>query len=183
MGMGGIGTGGGRGRIAQGTLSEINVTPMVDVMLVLLVIFMVASSVEAARISREAETLRQVASEEIAAKAATDENQVPVDLPKLKADKIAAGAKAGKPVVSFDGDRKIWLDKELLVDCRSKATDACLDGFEAGLQRSSRGKSLRDAHLRADRRLDYGVVLSLMARMRRVGIEHFGLVSEEPLGK
>jgi biopolymer transport protein ExbD len=36
--------------------------------------------------------------------------------------------------------------------------------------------------LRADRRLDYGLVLALMARMRRAGIEHFGLVTEEPGG-
>ncbi|MSQ81631.1 MAG: biopolymer transporter ExbD [Myxococcales bacterium] len=183
MGMGGATGGGGRSRIAQGTLSEINVTPMVDVMLVLLVIFMMASAVETARISREAETLRQVASEEAAGRQAIDENQVPVDLPKLKADKIAVGAKPGKPVISVDGERKIWVDKELLVDCKVKATDACLDGFEAALQKSSKGRGLRDAHLRADRRLEYGFVLALMARMRRVGIEHFGLVSEEPLGK
>ena len=45
------------------------------------------------------------------------------------------------------------------------------------------GRGLVDpirAHLRADRKLDYGVVLALMSRMRRSGIEHFGLVSEEP---
>jgi len=36
-------------------------------------------------------------------------------------------------------------------------------------------------HLRADRHLDYGIVLALLARLRRVGIEHFGLVSEEPV--
>jgi len=171
---------GARGRIAQGTLAEINVTPLVDVMLVLLVIFMVASSVEAARISREAETLRQTINEEQAARAQGDEAQVPVDLPRVHADKLPAAGKAGKPVVSFDGERRIWLDKELLVDCRPKSVDACLDGFDAGLAKSAKGKGLRDAHLRADRRLDYGLVLALMARMRRAGIEHFGLVSEDP---
>ena len=43
MGMGGGGGGGGRGRRGRAPLSEINVTPLVDVMLVLLIIFMVAA--------------------------------------------------------------------------------------------------------------------------------------------
>jgi biopolymer transport protein TolR len=43
--MGGGGRGGGRGRrqSRHGTISEINVTPLVDVMLVLLIVFMVAA--------------------------------------------------------------------------------------------------------------------------------------------
>ena len=181
MGMGaGNGGGGSRGRIAQGSLAEINVTPLVDVMLVLLVIFMVASSVETARISKEAETLRQAAAEE-ATTGDPAEMQVPVDLPKVTADTLPASAKKGKPVVSMDGDKKLFLDKDLLIDCRSKSVDACLDGFEAALQKHPKGKGLREAHLRADRKLDYGLVLALMSRMRRVGIEHFGLVSQEPL--
>ncbi len=181
MGMG-ISGGGGRGRIAKGTLSEINVTPLVDVMLVLLVIFMVASAVETARISREAETLRQTVTEEAAAREATGENQVPVDLPKVKADKVNLAAKQGKPVISFDAERRIHLDKDLLIDCRGKAADPCLDGFEAALSKHAKGQGLRDANLRADRRLDYGLVLALMGRMRRAGIEHFGLITEEPGG-
>ncbi len=42
MGMGG-GGGGGRGRRRLGGMNEINVTPLIDVMLVLLVIFMVTA--------------------------------------------------------------------------------------------------------------------------------------------
>ena len=177
------GGGGGRGgRIARTTMAEINVTPLVDVMLVLLVIFMTASSVETARLSREAETLRQVVGEEIAAVDAPpdDQNQVPVDLPKATADRIAAGGKEAKPTISIDGKRRIYLDKILLADC-SKASnfDACLDTFEANLSKNQE-TALRDVHLRADRKLSYDDVLRLMARMRRAGIQHFGLVTEEP---
>lgn len=43
MGMGGAGAGGGRGRRKLGGMNEINVTPLIDVMLVLLVIFMVTA--------------------------------------------------------------------------------------------------------------------------------------------
>lgn len=180
MGMGGNSGGGGRGRIAQATLAEINVTPLVDVMLVLLVIFMVASAVETARISREAETLRQVVTDEAAARTATDESQVPVDLPRVTADKINLAGKQNKPIISFDGERKIYLDKDLLIDCKPKTVDQCLDGFEAELAKSPKGHGIRDANLRADRHLDYGLVLALMSRMRRSGIEHFGLISEDP---
>lgn len=181
MGMGQSGGGGSRGRIAHGSMSEINVTPLVDVMLVLLVIFMVAASVETARMSKEAETLRQAVTEEAASKQETGEMQVPVDLPKVKADTLPASGKKGKPVVSIDGDKKLFLDKDLLINCAGKSVDACLDGFEAAIQKHPKGKGLREAHLRADRKLDYGLVLALMSRMRRVGIEHFGLVSQEPL--
>ncbi|MSP91803.1 MAG: hypothetical protein EXR79_08385 [Myxococcales bacterium] len=176
------GGGRGRGRIAQSTLADINVTPLVDVMLVLLVIFMVASAVETARISREAETLRQVVTEEVASASQTDENQVPVDLPRVKADAVPkSGGKEKTPVLSMDGERRLYLDRDELVDCRKRAgLVACLDAFEEALQKHPRGQGLRQVHLRADRRLDYGMVLALMARMRRVGIEHFGLVTEDP---
>ena len=43
MGMNGIASGGHRRRRRHGVMSEINVTPMVDVMLVLLIIFMVSA--------------------------------------------------------------------------------------------------------------------------------------------
>ncbi|MCB9737771.1 MAG: biopolymer transporter ExbD [Deltaproteobacteria bacterium] len=181
MGMS-VGGGGGRGRIAQSTLAEINVTPLVDVMLVLLVIFMTASSVETARLSREAETLRQVVSEEIAAVDAPpdDQNQVPIDLPKAEADRIIAGGKQGKPVLAIDGQRRIFLDQKLLVACKGlDHFDSCLDTFEAALAKAAPG-GLRDVHFKADRRLSYDEVLRLMARMRRAGIQHFGLVTEAP---
>jgi biopolymer transport protein TolR len=171
--------GGGRGRIARSSLSEINVTPLVDVMLVLLVIFMVASAVETARISREAETLRQVVTEETA-QTNRDENQVPIDLPKVKADPAPAVGKQGKPTIAMDAQKRIFLDTSLLIDCGKRTTDQCLDGFEAALHKHPKAQGLRDAALKADRHLDYGLVLALMARMRRAGIEHFGLVTEEP---
>lgn len=185
-----MGGGGGkrRGRVAQATVAEINVTPLVDVMLVLLVIFMTASSVETARLSREAETLRQVVSDEITATDASDEseNQVPVDLPKAKAEKLAPGGKKSKkPVLSIDRRRRIYLDKELLVDCRKVKGnfDVCLDSFEKALATSARATSLTEANLRADRKLSYDHVLRLMARMRRAGISQFGLITEAPATK
>lgn len=173
--------GGSRSRIANSTIAEINVTPLVDVMLVLLVIFMVASAIESARLSREAETLRQVATDETDGNATT-ENQVPVDLPKAKADAVRKKATASKPTLTFDRQEVIWLGKRQLANCKKHGNDfeKCLDAFEKSLQATASAKQLRDVQLRADRKLSYGKVLALMARMRRVGITHFGLVTEAP---
>ena len=172
---------GSRGRIAESSIAEINVTPLVDVMLVLLVIFMVASAIESARLSREAETLRQVATDEPSS-AVTTENQVPVDLPKAKADPVRSKQVQSKPILTFDSQQQIWLGKRKLATCRrwGKDFDKCLDEFERSLQATASAKQLRDVHLRADRNLPYGRVLALMARMRRAGITHFGLVTEAP---
>jgi biopolymer transport protein TolR len=175
------GSGGRRSRIAQSTICEINVTPLVDVMLVLLVIFMVASAIESARLSREAETLRQVATDETAGAAVT-ENQVPVNLPKAKADVVPKRSLTSKPILTFDARQQIWLGKRRLANCKTYGSkfDACLDEFEKNLQGTASTKQIRDIHLRADRKLPYGRVLALMARMRRVGITRFGLVTEAP---
>src|SRR5688572_17113262 len=76
-----------RGRRVAPTLSEINVVPMVDVMLVLLIIFMVAAPM----LQRGVEVNLPVASrsQEIASQ------QVFVDLP-----------------VSYRDDRRVFIDKE-----------------------------------------------------------------------
>ena len=76
----GIAAGGGRGRAP---LSEINVTPLVDVMLVLLIIFMVAAPMMNAG--------------------------VPVDLPKANAPNLPSDEE--KVLLSITKDRKVYLGK------------------------------------------------------------------------
>jgi biopolymer transport protein TolR len=75
---------GGRGR--RGALSEINVTPLVDVMLVLLIVFMVTAP------------LLTVG--------------VPVDLPKTRAPALGQDKEPLSVTVSRDG--KIYLQKEVV---------------------------------------------------------------------
>ena len=86
MAMGSVsGTGRGRGRSRRGRrlMSEINVTPMVDVMLVLLIVFMVAAPMLTVG--------------------------VPVDLPKTKA---ATLNDTSEPlVISVDRDGKVFLQE------------------------------------------------------------------------
>ncbi|MBU8895948.1 protein TolR [Corallococcus sp. H22C18031201] len=84
MGMGGGNRGGGRT-----TMSEINVTPMVDVMLVLLIIFMVTAPLI--------------------------QQGVKVNLPETKATPVEASDK--KLVLSIDAARKVYIgDAEVSLD-------------------------------------------------------------------
>ena len=82
MGMNMGARGGGRGK-RHHTVSEINVTPMVDVMLVLLVIFMITAPMMT--------------------------SGVPVDLPKTDAQPIKGD---DQPItISLDGHGKLWIQE------------------------------------------------------------------------
>ncbi len=74
---------GGRGRGARAPMAEINVTPLVDVMLVLLIIFMVTAPLLSAG--------------------------VPVDLPDSRAKALGQDARA--VTISMPADGKVFLDQ------------------------------------------------------------------------
>ncbi len=89
-----MGMSGGRGAPGRTTMSEINVTPMVDVMLVLLIIFMVTAPLI--------------------------QQGVKVNLPETKAAPVEASDK--KLVVSIDANRRVFIgDVEIaLTDLENK---------------------------------------------------------------
>src|SRR5687768_13135858 len=76
-----MGMGGGRGAPGRTTMSEINVTPMVDVMLVLLIIFMVTAPLI--------------------------QQGVKVNLPEVKAAPVEAQEK--KLVLSVDNQKRVYI--------------------------------------------------------------------------
>lgn len=82
MNLGSVGGRARRGRGARSPMSEINVTPLVDVMLVLLIIFMVTAPLLTAG--------------------------VPVDLPESRAN--ALGEKKGQVTLSMARDGRVYLD-------------------------------------------------------------------------
>ncbi len=86
MASGGGGRRGRRGRGRGAAMSEINVTPLVDVMLVLLIIFMVTAPMLTAG--------------------------VPIDLPDSRAEALKTEQKA--ITVSMDGEGRIFLDDQEL---------------------------------------------------------------------
>ncbi len=84
MGMSGGSGGTGRGRSGRAPLAEINVTPLVDVMLVLLIIFMVAAPLLS--------------------------TGVEVELPRTRAPRMAQDE--AKLVLSIDAERRVFLGED-----------------------------------------------------------------------
>jgi biopolymer transport protein TolR len=127
-------------------MSEINVTPMVDVMLVLLIIFMVSAP------------LLTVG--------------VPIDLPQTQAKSLDQDK---EPLaVSVDEKGKVFLqNSEISVDdlvAKLKAITETRGGFDERI------------YVRGDRKVDYGTVMKVMARLSAAGFKRVAMVTEVEQG-
>ena len=121
-------------------MSEINVTPFVDVMLVLLVIFMIS--------------------------AALMQHVMDVQLPK---DAIAPIPVKEIPTVTLKSNKKIfWKQEEL----------ANLMVLTRKVEQYLENKKDSSIYLRADKMLDYGFVMHVMATVKEAGIENIGMMTE-----
>ena len=129
---------GGRGR-RKPPMSEINVTPLVDVMLVLLIIFMVTAPLLVAG--------------------------VPVDLPNAKSPSLP---QENEPVqLSIDESRRIFVNEE----------EVALSGLPDKLSLLTRGQREPRVYVRADRSLDYGLVMQVVGEVNAAGLKKVALVS------
>ena len=120
-------------------LAEINVTPLVDVVLVLLIIFMVTAPFL--------------------------QGGLQVDLPKVATRGLDVHEGL---VVSVRADRTLAVGNNVV------GFDRLEDALAAA------GASSRPVFLKADRGVPYGLVVELIARMRRAGVTSLGLVTEPP---
>lgn len=193
-----------------GPKSEINVTPLVDVMLVLLIIFMITASMETVRAEQEQQLLKEEQLrrlEELEQKTTEkSDQQVPINLPKVNSEQVNL-TEERKLVLSLDQDLVFWIGSTAIVRCHEvapalkkqladlKRTAApgevqtvvpegfrtCLKAVEEKLLENVKLQQDGELYLRADRSLDYGMVLMTMARIRKAGVTKFGLVAEPDL--
>ena len=204
----GMGTGGGGSSKLPTALSEINVTPLVDVMLVLLIIFMITASMETVRAEQdkqllEEEQLRRL--EETVKQEKSSDQQVPIHLPRVNSEQVNL-TEEKKLVLTLDANLVFHLGTTPIVDCFAIAPNlkaeleemkrtppaaegsaipegfrTCLKAVEDKLLENRKLQQDGELYLRADRSLDYGLVLTVMARIRKAGVTKFGLVAEPDL--
>jgi len=121
-------------------MSDINVTPFVDVMLVLLIIFMVTAPMMVEGLN--------------------------VDLPEATA----------KPLDSEKEHLVITIDKNNLVYIND--FKVAVDFLGEKLNKMLQGRSDREVYLKADKNIPYGVVVQVMAEIKKAGIEQLGMITE-----
>ena len=122
------------------TISQINVTPFVDVMLVLLIVFMITAPLLTVGVS--------------------------VDLPKTKAAQL--NSKGDPIVVSIKQNGDLYI-QERSIDALNllPRLKAISDG----------NKNLR-IYVRGDKNVPYGIVLDIIAKIKRSGFKKVALVAK-----
>ncbi|MFQ5441250.1 MAG: protein TolR [Thermodesulfobacteriota bacterium] len=121
-------------------MSQINVTPFVDVMLVLLIIFMITAPMM--------------------------QSGIDVKLPKVTA--AAIDTKDEPLIITIDRKKRLYLGDTLM--SRGRLTKK--------LRAIRRARKESMVLLKADKTVPYGSVVSVIADIRRAGIEKIGMVTE-----
>jgi biopolymer transport protein TolR len=120
-------------------MAEINVVPLVDVVLVLLIIFMITAPLLYRGID--------------------------INLPRSAANTIKPDERV---IVSVTRDRKIYVEKN----------EVPVAQLEAAMQRLYDRNPDVTIYLRADEAIPYGLVVSVMDAVKKVGIDRLGMVTE-----
>jgi biopolymer transport protein ExbD len=132
-------------------LSEINIVPLVDVLLVLLVIFMITAPIIS--------------------------HTLDVQLPKAS---LAPGTRPDQTlIITVDRKGTLAVNENVMGPLRSREAAR---RFERAIRRWKARYPGNPAFLRADRRIRYGTVIQVMARLRKLGVVDVGLMIEREGG-
>ena len=154
------------GSSSGGMMSDINVTPLVDVMLVLLVIFMITAP--------------------MIEKKKASQRKVGVDLPSTDAAPVDV-EEDKKLVLVIDRELKFTIDDNVVTDCGEEQkttgkTVECMKVLFEKLGANAKLKADKELYLMADRAIPYGVVVEAMALIKRAGVDQLGMVTDPPEG-
>jgi biopolymer transport protein TolR len=144
-------------------MSEINVTPLVDVMLVLLIIFMVAAPM----ITND------------------EKNEVEMNLPVTRNNPNTVNLQnTDKFILRIDESLRVWVEDEVIVDCSAAASEAtasafepCFDEVEEKLGNNYVLAEDQALYLMADTSIPYGFVVGTMNRLRKAGVTNIGMIT------
>ena len=176
--------------MAAGRLSDINITPLVDILLVLLIIFMVTTA------ASEQERLEQKKQESVQEKT---ESLVSLNLPITPDNDYRADPNTTKLVVVIDKNLRVFVIRGLsnvgaqdpIADC-SKTRDPaqwqpCFDiitntfnPVNPDTNRREMNKRLKDEglYLEADADAPYGFVSGVLQALRVMGLQSVDIVTD-----
>jgi len=120
-------------------MAEINVTNLVDVVLVLLIIFMITAPMM--------------------------QSGVDIKLPKSSESPRDVSSSI---IVSITKDQQISIDNYKIP----------INQFEMRLKTIREVKKFRPVYIRADEKVPYGVVMKIMSKIKKLGIQNVGLVTD-----
>ena len=153
--------------VGQGNdaISEINVTPLVDVMLVLLVIFMITATLIQPVDPSESVTELDVP--------VTRYNDNVIDL--LNTDKL---------VLRIDAQLRVFVGEEAITDCSAVAhaptvenITPCLVEIGEKLGQNAKLAQDREIFVLADTNIPFGFVSGALAQIRGAGVDRVGLIT------
>ncbi|MEW6365452.1 MAG: biopolymer transporter ExbD [Acidobacteriota bacterium] len=120
-------------------MAEINVTPLVDVVLVLLIIFMVTAPLM--------------------------QSGIDVNLPKAE---TRAPLDEERVIVTIDRERYVYIGQ----------SNVNINLLETRLQEIFEGRANKVVFLKADKDVPYGVVIAVMDKIKKAGIDTLGMITE-----
>ena len=151
----------------DGILSEINITPLTDVFLVLLIIFMVATSAAVDEARQQAEQQEQAELQAQAEGASDADGSAGMEINLPRASTTA--------VLSSQAEVTIWVGKDGSIRVKDTAVD--LAGLKQILQVAGAEDPDTLVVIRADTEIPHGRVVSLMDVVRREGLTHLAVAT------